>query len=51
MMYYLNTWLYALWSTLILDLLHIISFFSRFMFNEFVAKGWEYGHKVGWTLC
>jgi hypothetical protein len=47
---YLNTCLYALWSTLILILLHIISFFSWFVFDEFIAKGGEYGHKVGKTL-
>jgi hypothetical protein len=35
----------------ILILMHSISFFSRFMFDEFIAKGEEYGHKVGWTLC
>jgi hypothetical protein len=48
---YLNTCLYALWSTLILDLMHNISFFSRFVFDEFIAKGGEYGHKVNWTLA
>jgi hypothetical protein len=42
-----NTFLYALWSTLILILMHSISFFSRFVFDEFIAKGGEYGHKVG----
>jgi hypothetical protein len=47
----LNTCLYALWSTLILNLMHSISFFSRFVFDEFIAKGGEYGHKVGWTLA
>jgi hypothetical protein len=46
-----NTCLYALWSTLILDLMHIISFFSRFMFDEFIANGGEYGHKLCWTLA
>jgi hypothetical protein len=30
-----------------LILMHSISFFSRFVFNEFIAKGGEYGHKVG----
>jgi hypothetical protein len=48
--YCLNTCLYALWSTLILGLMHSISFFSQFVFDEFIAKGGEYGHKVGWTL-
>jgi hypothetical protein len=48
---YFNTYLYALWSTLILNLIHSISFFSRFMFNEFIAKGGEIVHKVGWTLA
>jgi hypothetical protein len=33
------------------DLMHIISFFSRFVFDEFIAKGGEYGHKVGSTLA
>jgi hypothetical protein len=47
---YLNTCLYALWSTLILNLMHSISFFSWFVFGEFIAKGGEYGHKVGRTL-
>jgi methyl coenzyme M reductase gamma subunit len=30
---------------------HIISFFSRFVFDEFIAKGGEYVHKVGRTLA
>jgi hypothetical protein len=30
--------------------MHNISFFSRFVFDEFIAKGGEYGHKVGRTL-
>jgi hypothetical protein len=47
----LNTCLYALWSILILNLMHGISFFSRFVFDEFIAKGGEYGHKVGRTLA
>jgi hypothetical protein len=34
-----------------LDLMHSISFFSRFMFDEFITKGGEYGHKVGKTLA
>jgi hypothetical protein len=38
---YLNTCLYALWSTLILNLIYIISFFSQFVFDEFIAKGGE----------
>jgi hypothetical protein len=46
-----NTYLYALWSTQILDLIHSISFFSRFVFDEFIILGGESGHKVGWTLC
>jgi hypothetical protein len=41
-----NTCLYALWSTLSLILMHSSSFFSRFMFDEFIVKGGEYGHKV-----
>jgi hypothetical protein len=28
------------------DLMHSISFFSQFVFNEFIAKGGEYVHKV-----
>jgi hypothetical protein len=28
-----------------------ILFFSRFVFDEFIAKGGEYGHKVGRTLA
>jgi hypothetical protein len=47
---YLNTCLYDLWSTLILNLMHIISFFSRFMFDDFIDKRGEIVHKVGWTL-
>jgi hypothetical protein len=47
----LDTCLYALWSTLILNLMYIILFFSRFMFNEFIAKGEEIVHKVGWALA
>jgi hypothetical protein len=31
--------------------MHIISFFSRFVFDEFITKGGEYGHKVGRTLA
>jgi hypothetical protein len=30
--------------------MHSISFFSRFVFDEFIAKGGECGHKVGRTL-
>jgi hypothetical protein len=30
-----------------LDLMHSISFFSRFVFDEFIVKGGEYGYKVG----
>jgi hypothetical protein len=33
-----------------LILMHSISFFSQFVFDEFIAKGGEYGHKVGRTL-
>jgi hypothetical protein len=29
--------------------MHSISFFSRFVFDEFIAKGGGYGHKVGRT--
>jgi hypothetical protein len=47
----LDTCLYALWSTLILNLMYIILFFSRFMFNEFIAKGEEIVYKVGWALA
>jgi hypothetical protein len=31
--------------------MHNISFFSRFVFDEFIVKGGEYGHKVGRTLA
>jgi hypothetical protein len=47
----LNSCLYALCSILILNLMHNISFFSRFVFDEFIVKGGEYGHKVGRTLA
>jgi hypothetical protein len=30
-----------------LILMHSISFFSQFMFDEFIAKGGEYEHNVG----
>ena len=33
------------------DLMHSISFFSRFVFDEFIVKGGEYGHKVGRTIA
>jgi hypothetical protein len=33
-----------------LILMHSISFFSRFVIDEFIAKGREYVHKVGRTL-
>jgi hypothetical protein len=48
---YLNTCLYALGSTLILNLMHSISLFSWFVFDEFIVKGGEYVHKVGRTLA
>jgi hypothetical protein len=48
---FLNTCLYALWRTLILNLMHSISFFSRFVFDEFIAKGGEIVHKVVWILA
>jgi hypothetical protein len=32
------------------DLMHIISCFSRFVFDEFIAEGGENVHKVGITL-
>jgi hypothetical protein len=31
--------------------MHSISFFSLFVFDEFIVKGGEYGHKVGRTLA
>jgi hypothetical protein len=31
--------------------MHSISFFFQFVFDEFIAKGGEYGHKVGRTLA
>jgi hypothetical protein len=33
------------------DLMHSISFFSRFVFDGFIAKGGEYVHKVRTTLA
>jgi hypothetical protein len=33
------------------DLMHCISFFSQFMFDEFIAKVGEYVHKVDRTLA
>jgi hypothetical protein len=47
----LNTCLYALSSILILNLMYSISFFSQFVFDEFIVKGGEYVHKVGRTLA
>jgi hypothetical protein len=32
------------------DLMHNILFFSRFVFDELIAKGGEIVHKVGRTL-
>jgi hypothetical protein len=32
------------------DLMHSISFFSRIVFDEIIAKGGEIMHKVGKTL-
>jgi hypothetical protein len=31
--------------------MHRISFFSWFVFDEFIEKGGEYGHRVGRTLA
>jgi hypothetical protein len=31
--------------------MHSISFFSRFVFDEFITKGREHGDKVGRTLA
>jgi hypothetical protein len=31
--------------------MHSISFFSWLVFDEFIAKGGEYGYKVGRTLA
>jgi hypothetical protein len=31
--------------------MYSILFFSWFVFDEFIAKGGEYGHKVGRTLA
>jgi hypothetical protein len=31
--------------------MHIISFFSQFVFDEFKSKGGEYVHKVDRTLA
>jgi hypothetical protein len=33
------------------DLMHSISFFSQFVFDEFITKRGEYVHKVGRTLA
>jgi hypothetical protein len=33
------------------DLIHIISFFSQIVFDEFIAKGGEIVHKVDRTLA
>jgi hypothetical protein len=33
------------------DLMHNISFFSRIVFDEFIAKGREIVYKVGRTLA
>jgi hypothetical protein len=33
------------------DLMHIISFFSQFVLDEFIAKGGEIVHKVDRTLA
>jgi hypothetical protein len=34
-----------------LDLIYSISFFSRFVFDEFIVKGGEIAHKIGRTLA
>jgi hypothetical protein len=31
--------------------MHSISFFSQYVFDEFIAKGAEYGHKIRRTLA
>jgi hypothetical protein len=31
--------------------MHSVSFFSQFVFDDFIAKRGEYGHKVGRTLA
>jgi hypothetical protein len=31
--------------------MHIILFFYQFVFDKFITKGGEYGHKVGRTLA
>jgi hypothetical protein len=33
------------------DLMHSIAFFSRIVFDEFIAKGRQIVHKVGRTLA
>jgi hypothetical protein len=33
------------------DLIHSISFFSRFVFDEFIVKGGEFEHKIERTLA
>jgi hypothetical protein len=47
----LNTCLYSLWSTQILDVMHSILFFYRFVFDKFIVKEGEYEYKVDWTLA
>jgi hypothetical protein len=31
--------------------MHSILFFSQFVFDEFIVKGGEHGHKIGRTLA
>jgi hypothetical protein len=33
------------------DLMHSISFFSQFVFDEFIVKGGEFEHKIDRTLA
>jgi hypothetical protein len=47
---YLNTCVIYLVKHPNFNLMHSISCFSRFVFNEFIVKGGEIVHKVGRTL-
>jgi transposase InsO family protein len=43
----MESWNERTMSIPILNLMHSISFFSRFVFDEFIIKGGVYEHKVG----
>jgi hypothetical protein len=48
---YSNNFLVCHVNHLNFDLMHSISFFSRIVFDEFIAKGGENVHKVDRTLA